>query len=517
MTEIMDPFIVAPSLSPERQEQQHRRSRSEAVSTFKTLVSSSRSKSPAKNFSPQRGELNQNRSPAPFSELQPSQRSYRPFETPVMLPADHPHAPFQVLGEVQNRGMASPKRFDKAAVKHKRSMTEIISRLSPKKSHRQLVDEPKDKENTTPPGSSDGTIHTPIWAQLATQRDDFSPSKKAAIHSPTKPIESQVSQIPASPSKVKTAVAMYNNKEGAQQASPNKLSLTGPELDAAFDAVLVARDIPENMRANMRSLDAHVKREFIKNGTTKASAPDDTDAAKTGFWSRSRAKSSTRGRAIEVAPQEDLAQPSSPSKRGRSRSRGRVFTLSKGDKSPFKRARSSSRPRSIMSLKNFSSSSVNSLGMDGSKESKEQQVVVPDDFIRYLNDQRDPQKVEIGKVHKLRLLARNESIAWTDTFIIQGGMTALIGLLDRIIQVEWREEHEDMLLHEVLLCLKGLCTTQRAQAELVVVAPTLFPSLLKMLFDDERKGPSEFNTRGIIIHLLCKSCTIFSSPQMTRG
>lgn len=66
-----------------------------------------------------------------------------------------------------------------------------------------------------------------------------------------------------------------------------------------------------------------------------------------------------------------------------------------------------------------------------------------------------------------------------------------------------REEHEDLLLHEALLCLKGLCTTDLALQELCEVASTLFPALLAMLFDQENKGPSEFTTRGIVTNLLC--------------
>lgn len=67
----------------------------------------------------------------------------------------------------------------------------------------------------------------------------------------------------------------------------------------------------------------------------------------------------------------------------------------------------------------------------------------------------------------------------------------------------YREEHEDLLLHEVLLCMRGLCTTERALIELSEVRSSLFPELLKMLFDEEKKGPSEYNTRGIIVSLLC--------------
>ena len=58
------------------------------------------------------------------------------------------------------------------------------------------------------------------------------------------------------------------------------------------------------------------------------------------------------------------------------------------------------------------------------------------------------------------------------------------------------------MLHEALLCLKALCTTALALRELHHFQTTLFPALIKMLFDEEKKGPSEFTTRGIIISLL---------------
>ena len=66
-----------------------------------------------------------------------------------------------------------------------------------------------------------------------------------------------------------------------------------------------------------------------------------------------------------------------------------------------------------------------------------------------------------------------------------------------------REEHEDALLHETLLCLKALCTTALALQRLQDIQSTLFPALLGMLFDEEKKGPSEFTTRGILMSLLC--------------
>ena len=65
-----------------------------------------------------------------------------------------------------------------------------------------------------------------------------------------------------------------------------------------------------------------------------------------------------------------------------------------------------------------------------------------------------------------------------------------------------REEHEDALLHENLLCLKGLATTAKAMEYLHRVQAELFPRLLHLLFDPEKKGPSEFTTRNIVTSIL---------------
>lgn len=61
-----------------------------------------------------------------------------------------------------------------------------------------------------------------------------------------------------------------------------------------------------------------------------------------------------------------------------------------------------------------------------------------------------------------------------------------------------------MLLREGLFCLKGLSTTQPGLDAILKVESTLFPTLLKLLFDEEKKGPSEYNDRKAIVDLLCK-------------
>lgn len=52
------------------------------------------------------------------------------------------------------------------------------------------------------------------------------------------------------------------------------------------------------------------------------------------------------------------------------------------------------------------------------------------------------------------------------------------------------------------MCLKALCTTALALQYLQTIQGDLFPALLHMLFDPEKKGPSEFTTRNIITSVL---------------
>jgi hypothetical protein len=68
----------------------------------------------------------------------------------------------------------------------------------------------------------------------------------------------------------------------------------------------------------------------------------------------------------------------------------------------------------------------------------------PHDFVSYLKRVQKPEAVEVGKLHKLRLLLRNETVSWTDDFIGQGGMKEIVDLLHRILGVEWRYERKNL-------------------------------------------------------------------------
>ena len=285
----------------------------------------------------------------------------------------------------------------------------------------------------------------------------------------------------------------------------------------------------------MRTLKLEIKADFVRTNKVDASQSGKETTSKRSLWGETASKRPTLGRSTkprrtsqdgEESTTPEAANSASSTKRTRPRSR--TFTFSKGD-SPTKKQKAeeqtaSRAPKPSTIPKSPSSKSLSSLSASQGSSffSRNLKPAVPDEFVSYLRRMQRPQDVEIGKLHKLRLLLRNETVDWVDTFIRQGGMTELVGLLYRIMEMEWRyifccntcdvllillsrEQHDDDLLAEVLRCLKGLCTTDLALKELCEIASTLFPALLAMLFDEERKGPSDFTHRDLIVSLLCKA------------
>ncbi|KIX97370.1 uncharacterized protein Z520_06822 [Fonsecaea multimorphosa CBS 102226] len=315
-------------------------------------------------------------------------------------------------------------------------------------------------------------------------------------------------------SRVFEAIQTFNMRARKDARSipdtPNNatIPLSPQELDSAFEKVLDSLNIPLNMRDNMRNLKPDVKAGLMK-GDRIGSGSSTVSA----FTDSSEVSSSARNRKENERPKSE-GDESKEGRRSRSRSRprSRILTLTRREEdSPTKQDRPSSSLRSRSKSRNKSADLTNSrptsakaMASTVSLASLNQadSATTPGDFIHYLREVQKPALVEVSKLHKLRILLRNESISWTDHFVGKGGMDELVQLYHRISKIEWREEHEDNLLHETLLCLKGLCTTSLALQRLQQVENEFFPALLHMLFDPERKGPSEFNTRGVIISLL---------------
>ncbi|OAA51741.1 Armadillo-type fold protein [Metarhizium rileyi] len=443
---------------------------------------------------------------------------------------------------------ASPQKPKKA--RSGANLAGLLSRPKSLKSLYKLATEEesraKDKENVTPDRTPSDERPPPIFAQFTsdrTMRQESTP-EKTPIRAPKdrpksfhalKPPQSHVAPS-CSPSKpngrAARPVSMHPDQMprrkgpfGHGRSKSTAVTSTGPcpelhvdpkDIDEQLEALLDRRNIPENQRYKMRNLADTIKLEFIRQDYAEMQAARGDRPGSTG----TAGSNSSSEQAIIAS---DLNSPDGDDGRPK-RGRGKSFTFSRSKKdssSPAKKSKGEGtlgrhfRGRStdsVVSDARPGSSSSSSMGSAFLSKIKAQQG--PSDYVAYLRKVQKPEMVEVGKLHKLRLLLRNETVAWIEDFIQQGGMHEIVGLLNRIMEVEWREEHEDALLHENLLCLKGLATTARAMEYLNAVQADLLPRLLHMLFDPERKGPSEFTTRNIVTSVLLRY--IESAPPAER-
>ena len=209
------------------------------------------------------------------------------------------------------------------------------------------------------------------------------------------------------------------------------------------------------MRNKMRSLDTNIKADFIRQDKVESSSglQSAVSSSSSTPWSavsgtrpivQSRSQSNGAGYEIpRTAPES-----TSPSKL---RARSKTFTLSKGSESPSKKQKSDAngthgRVKSINFTQSGPNKSLTSLGASQATAylAAASKSAVPEEFISYLRRRQKPEDLEVGKLHKLRLLLRNETVAWVDSFIISGGMVEVVALLHRIIAVEWRYVHRSI-------------------------------------------------------------------------
>lgn len=192
----------------------------------------------------------------------------------------------------------------------------------------------------------------------------------------------------------------------------------------------------------MRSLDTNIKADFIKKDKSGSGSASSSE----GLLLTSKRATAGKRSQTDVATPHDTGEFVDPTDSNQSpkkpRPRSRTFTFSKSGQSPSKKQKSE-RPASHQRNKSGGltpSASSTSLASDGGSTflSKTNKPALPEDYINYLKETQAPGSVEVGKIHKLRQLLRNETVGWVDIFIMQGGMTELLELLYRIIKVEWR-------------------------------------------------------------------------------
>lgn len=208
--------------------------------------------------------------------------------------------------------------------------------------------------------------------------------------------------------------------------------------------------MPQHTRDKMRALDTNIKADFVKQDRSGSETTSNADGPSVEIFNaqcpprpvsgrRSKPEDSVVAANVEKVETSIVAETSR-----KSRPRSRTFTLSKGESSPSKKQKpdrpaSRARPKSSDLTPSTSSKSLLSTGAQAmSVFGKVPKPALPDDFISYLGQVQKPELVEVGKLHKLRQLLRNETVSWVDAFITRGGMAEIVGLLNRIIQVEWR-------------------------------------------------------------------------------
>ena len=192
----------------------------------------------------------------------------------------------------------------------------------------------------------------------------------------------------------------------------------------------------------MRSLNTKIKADFIKKETSVSGSASSTDGLALQFADdpqNERPKYGERSRTDDgsrIGEKEDVVEV--PKK---SRPRSLTFTRSK-DSVPAKKERpvSHSRMKSTDTASSANSQSSNTSGaaQTFSFINRVPKTPVPEDYISYLHKVQKPQLMEIARIQKLRRLLRNETVSWVDEFITKGGMAAMVNLLYRIIDVEWR-------------------------------------------------------------------------------
>ncbi len=407
------------------------------------------------------GNLAKTDAPGALGELQQNQQE--PARSPRKARDDAPKYTWGNISLKPARSRdPSPEKPKKA-----RSGANLVGLLSRPKSLKNLyklatddeVRAAKDKENRTPDEPTSAMLPPPIFAQFtsdaaATREQRVRSSvdigsarpivkeRPQSLHVPRMHNDSDARQSstekPASHlyrGKVLGAFAHLTGRSGSADSRPREPECDIDELNRQLEALLDRRNIPENQRYKMRNLSTAIKLEFIHQDRAEMHAA----TAERSSTFDSNASSD----APAATPTGSDGEDEKP-KRGR----GRSFTFSRGKKDRS----SSKKPKGDGTLgRHFRSKSTDSVASErptssascssgGGFLAKVKLQQGPGDYVAYLRKVQKPQLVEVGKLHKLRLLLRNETVSWIEDFIQQGGMKEIVGLLNRIMEVEWRYE-----------------------------------------------------------------------------
>lgn len=187
----------------------------------------------------------------------------------------------------------------------------------------------------------------------------------------------------------------------------------------------------------MRSLDARVKADFISKHKTEFAQTPQEPPARTSIWGTKRKTFGRRTTSDNSSDRVVLDHEDSGNDPKVPRPRSKTFTF-KADKAEKRKSADMADKWSKSDDTKSNTSKSLSSATGASFLSRAPKQAIPDDFVSYLRKVQKPEIVEVGKIHKLRLLLRNETVGWVDSFIKKGGMMEIVGLLHRIMEIEWR-------------------------------------------------------------------------------
>jgi len=371
-------------------------------------------------------------------------------EIELYMPHDYSPSKGRNFNDIGRPTLGMKERPKSDGLIMSKSATSFMETLSRKKSNDpKKIKSPHDKKSENKTGSSENNIRGRV-------------KNSAMLPPPSSPLNVP-RPGPNKGSKVMAAVTMFDKKAKRAEA---EAALDPKQIDTAFEAVLVsprylslmlvnanskkdARNIPEDMRQKMRSLKAAVKADFIKSHKAEIAAPRSKGSLQkdTCIYEQKHSSKPSTPTAEEMSAEDRRELESYVQAEGqkmetsgkRERPRSRTFTFSKGD-SPLKKAKNDSSSNDKKSSSIPKSPSATALGKRTitSTLSNAPKSVLPEEYVSYLRRMKRPDQVEVGKLHKLRLLLRNETVSWVDNFIQLGGMTEIVDLLHRIMQTEWR-------------------------------------------------------------------------------
>ncbi|KAL5526007.1 hypothetical protein ACEPAG_7345 [Sanghuangporus baumii] len=302
----------------------------------------------------------------------------------------------------------------------------------------------------------------------------------------------------------------------ASQNKPEKVQTPKPgsdskEMENAFDKLLDDLQIPESLRPKLSGMDSHVKAAMLRSSQVikqPVSTIGTTPNKSANTLRKSKSSDSFSSPRSQNQASDDLPPPAQTAGRFLGAAMRSSISLGRHSDDEVGQVRGTARHSRGLSLDVSKHSSRISIPMslsDGTGKKMMQQQGWSKDTApsRYANILAGTSSLELDVeiVKKLRLLLRNESATWTETFFQLDGYSALLTRLNELLEVEWREEqHDDQLLHELLRCLKALSTSAVGCAALRSEIPTPYAQLVRLLFSD--KKPGDIATRQLIAELL---------------